>query len=83
VTLTRAETLALERAQRALPFADGLSEAGFDELGGRIRLLAGDVIDLLATIEAERSARVSIQAHRDRCLKIIAGAAYDQIRGAR
>jgi hypothetical protein len=39
-------------------------------------LLARDVLELAESLEAERSARVAVQASRDRLLAIVAGEAY-------
>ncbi len=77
MTLTRSEPFAEQRAREAVPFAEGLDQAGFGQLAGSIRLLASDVTELLQALEAERSARVALQADRDRLLAMLAPGAAD------
>jgi hypothetical protein len=58
------------RARELLVFADGVLDAGFEQLSRRSRVVAGDLIRCIEELRAERSARVAIQAARDRLLAV-------------
>jgi len=63
---------ARQRARDALAAGDVLEEIGLPEFGGRLRVLARDVLELAEQLEAERSARRTIQADRDDAVAILA-----------
>jgi hypothetical protein len=71
---------AREEAASFLVFLEGAEDGGGidagPELRRRSRLLAQLTLDLLNELESERSSRVAIQAHRDKLLNIVGGAAY-------
>jgi hypothetical protein len=71
---------AREQAASLLVFLEGAEDAGGAEAGPelrrRSRLLARLALEALDDLESERSARVAIQAQRDRLLQIVGGAAY-------
>lgn len=59
-------------ARELLVFADGVEDAGHPELARRSRSVARDALALAASLAAERSARIAIQADRDRLLAMMA-----------
>jgi hypothetical protein len=68
---------AAERARDLIVFCDGFDEGGlYPRFTRRARVVARDLIDALDQLDAERSARIAIQAQRDRLLGIVGGAAY-------
>jgi hypothetical protein len=65
-----------ERARELITFADGLSEAGFDEIGRRARVVARDALEAVDALAAERSARRALQDRCERLQAIIGQKAY-------
>lgn len=68
ISLTRSETLAADRARELVVFADGVAEL-YPELARKSRLTANDLLEILPMLAAERTARLAIQAARDRLMK--------------
>jgi hypothetical protein len=66
--LTEART----RAEAILAGTNYFEALGLHELGADVRALARITLELADDVEAERSARVAIQANRDECRAIIA-----------
>jgi hypothetical protein len=62
---------AVRRARELLTFADGVEEAGLVRFAQKSRVVARDALDLAEQLSAERSARVAMQAARDRCLALL------------
>lgn len=63
-----------ERARNLIVFADGCEAFGGDAArvyAQRARDVAGDLLRLADQLRGERSARGSIQAHRDRLLELL------------
>ncbi len=78
MTLTRAEQDAVLRAERLL------ERTHYDE-SERVtdaRMCARSVLELALALEAERSARVALQARVERLQAIVGKAAYDHLRGS-
>ena len=75
----RFDGTARDRAQELLVFADGFDDAGHLGLATRSRVVARDMLRLIDDLEAERSARQSVQAQRDRAIELLARRAYDAI----
>ena len=69
--LTRPESQARARAAELQVFAAGLDDGGHPETARRLRLAARDILDLVKALEAERSARRSIQEQRDTALVLL------------
>ncbi len=55
-----------QRARDLIIFCDGLEHAGFADFSQRARTVARDLLKAAHDLRAEQSARVSIQAERDR-----------------
>jgi len=66
--LDRAE----QGAREFIVFCDGLEEAGQRVYAQRGRVVADDLLRIAGELRAERSARVAIQAERDRLREIVA-----------
>lgn len=72
VTRDELEAEAGAIAEETRVFVDGAADAGANpELVRRARLLADTVVELIDTLQAERSARVAIQAARDRAIAVL------------
>ena len=63
------------RARDLIVFADGAEEAGLVMYAQRARVVARDVLRVAGELRAERSARGSIQAERDRLQTMLSGVA--------
>lgn len=74
--LTRAEKQAAERARKLLCETDLFAELGLPTLSSDARMCARAVLELTAELNAERSARVQIQAGRDRLQEIVGTGVY-------
>jgi hypothetical protein len=61
-----------QRARDLIVFAESLDDVGLHRLAGRCRVVAGDCLRLCVQVAFERTARVKIQADRDRCLALLA-----------
>jgi hypothetical protein len=72
---------AVTRARELIVFANGLEDAGHAETARRSRMVARDLLEACDELAAERSARVAIQAARDRCLAILARQAGEAAAG--
>ncbi len=55
-----------QRARDLIVFCDGLEHAGFADFSQRARMVARDLLKAIHDLRMEQSARVSIQAERDR-----------------
>lgn len=73
---------AKERAQRLLVETEHFDEIGLHKLAATARTIAADLIATTRAFEAERSARLSIQASRERLLETLAGRAGDALKAA-
>ena len=71
VTHTR-EQQAAQHAQELITFADGAEEAGLVDYARRARNVARETLWLVDQLQAERDARKTIQAARDRLLEMVA-----------
>jgi hypothetical protein len=60
------------RARDLIARCDGITEAGFPDLARESRYLAGELLRTLDDLAAERSARLAVQAARDRALAMLA-----------
>lgn len=63
------------RARALIEFADGMEEVGLASAARRSRVVARDALDLAEHLATERAARQTIQAERDRCVKLLANRA--------
>lgn len=63
--------LARQRARDLIVFADGVLDAGFEQLGRRARVVADDLLRVADDLEAERSARVAVQGARDTAVALL------------
>jgi hypothetical protein len=72
---------ARDRARDLVSFCDGFDEGGlYPEFTRRARLVAGDLLDTLDELAAERSARVALQARCETQQAILGKRAYDAFR---
>ncbi len=55
-----------QRARDLIVFCDGLEHAGFQDFSQRARMVARDLLKAVHDLRMEQSARVAIQAERDR-----------------
>ena len=55
-----------QRARELIVFADGVEEAGLRVYSQRARVVADDLLRTAEQLRGERSARLAIQAERDR-----------------
>ncbi len=60
------------RARDLIVFCDGLEHAGFQDFSQRARTVARDLLQSLHDLRMEQSARMSIQAERDRLRDLFA-----------
>ncbi|HEX6762892.1 MAG TPA: hypothetical protein VF094_08840 [Gaiellaceae bacterium] len=77
--LTKPEQAAADRADELILFSDAMEDAGHPELARRSRLAARDVLDLARMLEAERSARRSLQARNAEWERIVLKGVYQEI----
>jgi hypothetical protein len=70
------------RANRILDATNYFDALGIDGLGHDARALASLTLEICDELEAERSARQSIQYQRDDALAVLAAQAYDAIGAA-
>jgi hypothetical protein len=72
---------ARERARELVVFCDGFDEGGaYPEFARRARLVAGDLVEALDELAAERSARVALQARCETQQAILGKRAYDALK---
>jgi hypothetical protein len=76
VTLTHVEQLAAERARDLIAKTEFFAELGLGRLAESARMVAGDVVDLVASLEAERSTRSALQARAARLQEIVGSSTY-------
>jgi hypothetical protein len=69
-----------QRARDLVVFCDAIEEAGFPELASRSRLVAGDLLDALDMLDAERSARRALQERCERQQAILGRQADQALR---
>jgi hypothetical protein len=63
--------MAEQLARSFIAFCDGIEEGGFADYAGRGRALAREHLEALEQLKAERSARLAIQAERDRFRELL------------
>jgi len=72
--------IARRDAQRLIVFCDGIECAGLDDYASRSRVVARQSLALAEALDAERSARVALQARCLRQEEILGRRAYEAIR---
>jgi hypothetical protein len=73
---------AVARARKVLDSTSHFEELGLNMAAADARMCAHDVLDLVAHLEAERSARITLQARLEECQELLGERAFDATRTA-
>jgi hypothetical protein len=70
---------AIARAKKVLDATSYFEELGLNLAAADARMCARDLLDVMAALEAERSARVTLQARLEKCQDLLGERAFDVI----